>query len=637
MKLPVSNFVKERIPAPASLYQFANARMVKRIYSRLLALLFFTSCNGQNNPAATYSRETEDQIKQVENNLAGRVKIEGESWNILDRLAYYKFNGVSIAVIQNYKVAWAKGYGWADVNEKKPVTENTLFQAASVSKSINSMGVLKLAQDKKLDLNADINQYLSSWKFPYDSVSNGKKITTLNLLTHTAGISSSAPEYVSKETIPSLIQTLKGDASPSRFVYSTVAPARSVSEPGSHYEYSNSGIGITQLMVTDITKMPYEQYISETVFKPLGMEHSCYSGDSIKSQKQELATGYLQGVEVPGKHVVIPVVAAGGLWTTPADLGKFIVELQLSLLGKSNKVLSREMAERMVTPYLDSIAPGVFLKEAGSEKYFEHSGSLPGFNCDYYGSLEGGNGVVVMVNSGSSGLFIQEIINSVATVYHWKDFYHPVYKKAVTVPDSILQKYSGVYTAGDDRFTIILKKEDGYSLFADGTYDKMYFKSDADFFNVQFPTEKHFIKDASGNVTGYTRTLNGVLQQPSLAKILNPAAMTGDEFFFSTIGWAFLENKNYAEAHQYLKRGLDLYPKSLMLELNLAHSCLFNKEYAAALEIYKSHMGETVAEDIKWQGMIKSDFVLFKHNRFDQRPMDKILRDLKLETPEGYE
>lgn len=614
----------------------------------LLACGLKNPCRGQNetqrlrvsNAQAPYSKEVEAQIKQVENNLAGRVKIEGESWNIRDRMAYYKFNGVSIAVMQDYKIVWAKGYGWADVQEKRPVTENTLFQVASISKSINSMGVLKLVQDKKIDLNTDINQYLTSWQFPYDSVSHGKKISTLNLLTHTGGISGSAPEYIFKDTIPTLIQILNGEASPSRFVYSRVEPARSVTEPGLFFSYSNNGIAITQLMLSDITQKPYEQYIAETVLAPLGMTNSCYTEDSIKSQNRVLASGYLNGMEIPGKHVIVPPLAAGGLWTTPTDLGKFIIELQLSRLGKSNKVLSREMTGRMLTPYIDStIAPGVFVKKVNASntgKYFGHSGSLPGFNGQYYGSFEGGNGVVVIVNSGSSDPLIQEIVNSVATVYDWKDFYQPVYKKAVKVPDSTLQKYAGVYTGEEERYAIVTRKEDGYSLFADGTYDKMYFTNETDFFNLLFQTEKHFLKDASGNVTGYTRTLNGVPQLP-LTKVSDPAALPGNEGFFGTVGWVLLENQHYAEAGKYLKRGLDLYPNSLMMEMNLAHAYLFQNDYARALKIYGAHLNEIIISDIKWPDMIKSDFVFFNNNRFDKSLMDRVLSDLELEIPEGFD
>lgn len=615
--------------------------MLKSIYALLSVLVFITCCTGQNAPN-TYSKDVEAQIKQVENNLAGRVKIEGEQWNIRDRMDYYKFYGVSIAVIQDYKVVWAKGYGWADIAEKRPVTENTLFQVASVSKSINSMGVLKLAQDKKLDLHTDINEYLTSWKFPYDAVSNGKKITPLHLLTHTGGVSGSAPGYVVLDTIPTLVQTLTGEAAPSRYVYSTVEPARSIAEPDKSFQYSNNGIGITQLMVSDITQKPYEQYIAETVFQPLGMAHSCYSVDSIKSQHQDVATAYLNGMEIPGKIAIIPNFAAGGLCITPTDLAKFIIEVQLSYQGKSNKVLSREMVELMLTPCLDStVGAGVFLKEVNPGpphqmvKYFEHSGSGPGFNSQYYGSMEGGNGVVVFVNSGSSNELIQEIVNSVATVYDWAGFYEPVIKKAITLPDSILQKYAGVYTAPEDRFTIILKKGEAYSLFADGIYDKMYFTSETDFFNVTFPTEKQFLKDPSGIVTGYTRTLNGI-PQLSLTKVVDPTRLTGSENLFGTTGWAYLENKHFEEAANYLHRGLELHPHSLMMELNLAHTYLFSNDYAAALKKYKAHLDEMVTPNIKWQEMLKTDFVFFKNNEFDKSLMDKVFEALGMDFPEGY-
>ncbi len=194
----------------------------------------------------------------------------------------------------------------------------------------------------------------------------------------------------------------------------------------------------------------------------------------------------------------------------------------------------------------------------------------------------------------------------------------------------------GVYKTPDDRYTLILRKENGYSLFADGTYSKMYFTNETDFFNVEFPTEKHFLKDASGRITGYTRTLNGEPQSP-LTRISSPAALTGDESFFGTVGWAFLENKNFYEANACLKRGLELHPRSLMIEMNLAHSFLFNNDYAAALKIYTSHLNETVTTDIKWQDMIQSDFVFFNHNGFDKSLMDRVFADLRLEIPEGYD
>ena len=154
--------------------------MIKRIFLLSLPLLCF---------CAVTSFAQADKIQQVENGLTGRIQLEGDApMNLHDRMNFYKIKGLSIAVIRNHKIIWAKGYGWADEEKKIPVTTKTLFQAASISKSLNAVGVLKLVQDKKLDLYSDINTYLTSWKFPYDSLSKGKKITVANLLSHTGGL-----------------------------------------------------------------------------------------------------------------------------------------------------------------------------------------------------------------------------------------------------------------------------------------------------------------------------------------------------------------------------------------------------------------------------------------------------------------
>jgi CubicO group peptidase (beta-lactamase class C family) len=150
--------------------------MLRLVYFIVLTAVINSSFAQQKN---VYSKDTEDTIKMVENSLSGSVQIQDSvnTWNIEQRMKEKGINGVSIAVIRNYKIAWAKGYGLADKEANKPVTTQTLFQAASISKSLNGVGVLKLVQDKKIDLYTDINTYLKSWKFPYDTVSHGKKIT----------------------------------------------------------------------------------------------------------------------------------------------------------------------------------------------------------------------------------------------------------------------------------------------------------------------------------------------------------------------------------------------------------------------------------------------------------------------------
>jgi CubicO group peptidase (beta-lactamase class C family) len=159
-----------------------------------------------------YSPDIEEKIRLVENNLAGWVQTgDNDRWNLAERMKKYNINGVSIAIIHNYKIEWARGYGYADVSENRSVTVNTLFQAASVSKSLNAVGVLRLVQEKKLDLNADINKYLLTWKFPYDEKSNKKQITLTNLLSHTAGLTIHGfPGYAKGDSLPALPQALDG-------------------------------------------------------------------------------------------------------------------------------------------------------------------------------------------------------------------------------------------------------------------------------------------------------------------------------------------------------------------------------------------------------------------------------------------
>ena len=224
----------------------------------------------QNNK---YSAAVEENIRQVENSLTGWVLTgDNDYWSLADRMKKYKINGLSIAVIHNYAIEWAGGYGFADVTENRPVTEKTLFQAASISKSLNSLGVLKLALEKKLDLNTDINNYLVTWKFPYDEKSGNKPITITNLLSHTAGLTVSGfPGYEKGDTLPSLQQILDGQYP------ANTGPVRSTTEPGKQLIYSGGGVTITQLIVTDITGQPYDVYMKENVLDPLGMKSSSFT------------------------------------------------------------------------------------------------------------------------------------------------------------------------------------------------------------------------------------------------------------------------------------------------------------------------------------------------------------------------
>jgi CubicO group peptidase (beta-lactamase class C family) len=453
-----------------------------------------------------YPPEIEEKIRQVENNLAGWVQTgNNDTWNLAERMKKYNIEGVGIAVVHNYQVEWARGYGFADLSENRPVTEKTLFQAASISKSLNSLGVLKLVQEKRLDLNSDINKYLVTWKFPYDEKSNGKQITLTSLLSHSAGLTVSGfPGYAIGETLPTLPQILDGQKP------ANTQAVRSSTEPGKSFIYSGGGTTISQLIVTDVTHQPYDVYMQKNVLDPLGMTESSYTQPPPEIKKPLLATGYkADGKEVIGKYHIYPEQAAAGLWTNPSDLCRYIIETQLSYQGKSSKVLTPEISRLRLTPILEDAALGTFVNSrvTGSLKYFNHNGGNEGFSCTAIGCRDNGEGVVIMTNSDNSSI-LEEIANSVATVYKWKDYYLPEIKKVVDIDESIAARYPGKYELNGTKITIKMS-ESGLVLNATGDlFWNVYFTSDSDFFIREFRGSLRFQTDKENKVTGFS--LNGV-------------------------------------------------------------------------------------------------------------------------------
>lgn len=464
-----------------------------KIYLIIISLLFFLFPNAQTT--SIYTKEVEAKITAVENNLTPWVKLDSTvNWNINDRMRELHIAGVSIAVINDYKIEWIKSYGWADTATKRPITDHTLFQIASVGKSLNAVGQMQLVQQGKLDLKKDINDYLIHWKFPYDSLSKGKKITLANLLSHTAGLSVHGFDgYNDDQQLPNIFQTLNG-ISPANN-----PPVRSLFEPGTKSEYSGGGIMISQLMLEEVTGKEYGEYMRDSVFLPLGMQQTFFSTDP---PYEDFAKGYrFDGLPMKGGYMKFTEKACGGAaWSTAADIAKFVIEIQLSLKGRSNRLLNKETVNKMLTPYLSGTnsALGYFIDEKGGALYFQHSGLNPGYTSQYYGSFDGGKGVVVLSNSEMTD-FRDEIVHAVATVYGWKNFFDFATKKIVKVPDSTLKKYVGAYQFEGADTGPVINYENG-NLFLKDPQSKsnwrLYFTSPDEFFMLEakWANQKFFME-----------------------------------------------------------------------------------------------------------------------------------------------
>lgn len=576
-----------------------------------------------------YSPETLKKIQEVETNICGQLLLNDEKPStITERMAKYKVKGMSIAVIHNYQIAWAKGYGWADEAEKRPVTTETLFEPGSISKSLNALGILKLAQDHQLDLYTDINTYLKSWKFPYDSLSKGKKITLAHLLSHTAGLSVHGfPGHDIKGPIPTLLQVLDGKAP-------SMTPAvRSLFEPGLKFKYSGGGTSISQILLTDIVNQPYETWMYENVLKPIGMEQSFYNQPPVAEKRNQCASAYTQnGDPLAGKFHVYPEQAAAGLWMTPSDLCRYIIEMQLAYAGKSAKVLNADMAKLHVTPYIDkNAAMGTFIEDHDGAIYFQHGAGNDGFCGQFYGSLTKGYGVAIFLNTDFPKL-LPEVINSVAKVYEWDNFYTPPQrKKSIKVDDKTIARYEGIYITPDS-WAGIGKKDNAYHFYANRTYANMHFTSPTCFFNEEFRAVKTFVKDDKGNVVGYTRMVDGK-EFPKAIKLNAPDTAHLENEFFGEIGWYLFELKKLKESLAYFSRGVQLYPEDMNMLMNKAHLYLFNNEYDKARDIYKTHLEAMVTPGYSWRNLMKDDFIYFRDAKYDISLFEKVFAELKLEKP----
>ncbi len=394
------------------------------------------------------------------------------------------------------QIEWAQGFGVASVGGAAVAAE-TVFQAGSISKPVAAMAALKLVQDGKLKLDADVNTELTSWKLPDAPVAAGKPVTLRMLLTHTGGTTVHGfPGYAAGEAVPTLVQVLNGEKP------ANTAAIRIEAAPGTKWNYSGGGFTIMQLMVVDVTKEPFPKVMHDSVLKPIGMKHSTYEQPLPAEMRAMAATPYDgKGNAVEGGAHTYPEMAAAGLWTTPSDLCLYLMEVQESLKGKANHVLNQAMTKEMLTPGMGKWGLGLQIGGADADPYFGHGGVNAGFESMMEAYEKDGEGAVVMTNAQGGSRLADEVMRSVAKVYGWPDFQAKV-RTAVKVDPKVLETYVGTYELRPN-FAINVLVKDG-QMFTQATGQRevpMLAASETRFFPADFDAEIEFVKDADGKVS----------------------------------------------------------------------------------------------------------------------------------------
>src|SRR5579875_3145610 len=366
---------------------------------------------------------------------------------IEEACAEFGVPGVSWAVIVDGQIAEAGVSGVQAAGEARPVTGTTRFQACSISKPVAALAMLRLVDRGVLDLDADVNSRLRSWRVPRNG--DWQPVVTLRqLASHSAGLTTSGfPGYKRTDDLPTTVQILGGihPANTSGVRVDTV--------PVAQFRYCGGGTLAMQLLLEDVTGTPFPALMRELVLDPVGMADSDYTQPPPAGVHDVLASGHdVTGRVVAGGWHVYPEMATAGLWTTPSDLCRYALAVQAAYAGAPGALISQDLAREMLTPQiastiriggLNAVGLGPFVSVSGAAR-FGHSGGNEGFTCHLQAYRDTGAGAAVMTNGDLGPYVVQRAFAAIAKAHDWLD--HPMGTDDRELPAaSALAKCTGRY------------------------------------------------------------------------------------------------------------------------------------------------------------------------------------------------
>jgi CubicO group peptidase (beta-lactamase class C family) len=468
----------------------------------LLVLALPVTLPAQSRTAADYMAAIEQaQSSSGPDSLGGLT--------LPELMARFNVPGVSVAVIHDFKIHWAKGYGIADVESGAPVDTETMFQAASISKPVAAMAVLRAVQDGLFALDDDINDILTSWKLDGEGFTRDRPVTPRGLTSHTSGLGDGFgfPGYDPADPLPTIVQIFEGQEP------SNVRALFMERPPMTLMEYSGGGVTLMQQALADARGKPFEDIMQDDVLGPIGMTNSSYQQPISPEHDRNAARAHSsEGTSKGAKWHVYPEMAAAGLWTTPTDLARFALEVQRSAIGESNRVLSRTTVQEMLSPVgVGNFAVGFTVSKIGQGWYFSHGGSNWGFRATLLAHKVKGYGLAIMTNADQGGAVMSELSRRIQMAYEWDSFADPaprgyrppVERTEIDVAEEILSTYVGTYESSPE-ITLIITLEGGHlylELVGQGKA-QLFAEAENEFFLRIVDLQLTFTKDESGEVTG---------------------------------------------------------------------------------------------------------------------------------------
>lgn len=460
----------------------------------LLALLFFiiTSCQ-------TPESLTRGRIKSLEKGLLRPIYLKGqrpEKMRLADRMSFYKVPGVSLAVMDRYRLEWSRTYGYKDVVQYRPLTAGTVFQAGDLSQPVSAAVALRLVEEGLTGLDVDLGEYYTDIAFSERRYRPSERISFSlhNLLCHNAGFYPWSSEGYSGATpLPDLTAILRGQE-PARNYHSYRGY-----DPEIPVRFSDFNYVLLEQYLTDRTGKNWPQLAREEVIERLGLKNTFFGSPQV----EDVASGHLRdGEEVDGGWYRYPEQAARGLWSTPEEYLRLLIELIDCARGKTGGLISPQLARRMLSPQAAGSGYG-FRLEGEHEKFkLFLKGKTGGFRTAVliYPAL--GQGAVVMTNSDNGGVLTEEILRGLAVIYGWPD-YQPEEKTLFRLPPEVYRKYTGRYRVNESYFLEVDYQD--YYLIVHPTGQaatKFYVETQTIFFSMDPFIRIKFNLDEQGRVTG---------------------------------------------------------------------------------------------------------------------------------------
>ena len=341
--------------------------------------------------------------------------------------------GATVAVVKDGRLLFAKGYGYADVEKKKPVSaQDTLFRPGSISKLFTWTAIMQLFEQGKLNLDADVNQYLD-YQIPE---AFGKPITLKNILTHTPGF---------EEQIKDLFQT--NPVKPDLGLYLKTHIPRRIYPPGTVPAYSNYATAVAGYIVERVSGRPFEDYINENILKPLKMPHSTFAQPLPQGLAELMSNGYRLGSDKPEAFEIVNPFPAGSLSSSATDMAQFMMaHLQDGRLGDA-QILKPETARLMhsrlfaLDDATNAMCYGFYEESRNGHRIIGHGGDTVYFHSDLHLVLDQNVGFFVSYNSGGRA-------DSPGRTNLWEAFLDRYYPYTVPVATSATAKEDAKAASG---------------------------------------------------------------------------------------------------------------------------------------------------------------------------------------------